>query len=270
MSLARRPPSPTRSPLVAWQAAWNLAGGVRYHLGAWRYHRSLWAPYRREVARFLAEWRPPCATLAIIGPSAGWHLPDEFLRRFEVVYAIDPDPLAHWLLRRRFPGVPWVAITEDYFTPAGPRMWSDNTARLFDDFPDAALLFAHFLGQLPGLYPQAVAAERGDDLEASRPFRRWKAQLAAQLTRRHWASMHDRLSSPTPPALRCADLDAELPREDLQRLAWPEGAALIDHLTGALAPQRPRRLLTWQRTPAMWHLVEALHAAPTLDPGGDA
>lgn len=263
MSLALRQDSPPRAPWVAWQAAWNLAGGVRYHLGAWRYHRSLWAPYRLEVARFLQAWQPPCRELAIIGPSAGWHLPAEFLRRFSVVYAIDPDPLAHWLLRRRFAQVRWVAVTDDYFTPAGARLWSDNTARLFSDFPQAALFFAHFLGQLPGLYPQAVAVEQGDDLGESRAFQRWKALLNEQLSQRHWASMHDRLSSPTPPALGPTDLAAELPRHALQRLAWPQGAAVADHLTGGLAPAQPRRLLAWQRTPRMWHLVEALYAGPT-------
>lgn len=262
MSLAIRAKSPPRSPLVAWQAAWNLAGGVRYHLGAWRWHRSLWAPYRAEVARFLREWQPPCKQLAIVGPSAGWHLPSEFLSRFEVVYAIDPDPLAHWLLHRRFPQVAWVPITSDYFTPAGPLMWSDNTARLFSDFPDAALFFAHFLGQLPGLYPQAVTTEQGDDIAESRAYLRWKTMLNAQLSRRHWASMHDRLSSPTPPELGPTDLAAELSRPALQQLAWPKGAALADHLTGGLAPHQPRRLLAWQRTPAMWHLVEALYASP--------
>ncbi len=263
MSLALQGNSPLRSPWVAWQSAWNLAGGVRYHLSAWRYHRSLWAPYRQEVARFLQTWQPPCRELAIIGPSAGWHLPSEFLRQFKVVYAIDPDPLAHWLLRRRFPRVPWVAITRDYFTPSGALLWSDNTARLFSDFPDAALFFAPFLGQLPGLYPEAVVQEQGDDLAESRAYVRWKALLNEQLSQRHWASMHDRLSSPTPPALGPTDLPAELPRLALQQLAWPQGAAVVDHLTGGLAPERPRRLLAWQRTPVMWHLVEALHAAPT-------
>lgn len=244
-----------QSPFAALAGAGNVAGGWRYHLYAWRYRHTLWAPYTEQVSAFLNTWQPRRAQLVIIGPSAGWHLPAAFLQRFEQVVAIEPDPLARWLLRRRFPQVRWVMHSDDYFTPDHPAGWSANTARLFADYPNAALLFANFLGQLIGLYPGAVAEEQGDDIVQTRVFGHWKAQFAAQLATRTFASLHDCWSSAQPPLQALPQNTA-----DLSATAAPFGhsAQVVDHLIGGLLPQLPRKWLTWQRKPQMWHVIEAL------------
>lgn len=252
----------TDQPLAdACMAAFNPAGGLRYHWNALRLRGRLWAPYTAEVARCLEDWHPAEPELVIVGPSAGWHLPANFLLRFQTVWAIEPDPVARWLLRRRFPGVNFRMVGDDFFTPAGSLPWSANLARLFTMFPDQALLFAHFLGQMIGLHPDAVASEdAAEQLHATRPFLRWKAALAGHLQGRTWASLHDRLSSATLPALAAPlELPAELAAPDLQRLCWPDAPGPVyDHLTGELASDLARRILMWSRRPDMHHVVEAM------------
>ena len=70
------------------------SGGLVYHLRALRHRHGLWAPFQRVVADWLAGWQPGRRELVIVGPSAGYALPAGFLRRFERVTALEPDPLA--------------------------------------------------------------------------------------------------------------------------------------------------------------------------------
>ena len=254
-------PSPRtlRAPWTAAAAAFNFGGGVRYHLTAWRYRRTLWAPYSREAAAFLAEWRPSADRLVIVGASAGWHLDATFLARFERVTCIDPDPVAAWLFGRRFPQVPLTWCVDDYLTPEGPLPWRDNLARLFADHPDAAVLWSGILGQCIGLWPRAVAVEDADGtLREADTFRRWKDALAGHLGGRPWASLHDRVSAAVAPAFVRQDLDRTPTTDALVHMAWPDGTPWGDHLTHGLAQGRPVRLLTWQRRPGMWHVMEAV------------
>jgi hypothetical protein len=238
-------------------AAFNAAGGVRHHWHAVRYRDSLWRPYLPQVAEVLRAWAPSEPRLVLVGPSAGWLLPEDFLLPFEQVVAIEPDPVARWLLRRRFPQVRWQMCTDDYFTPAGPLPWRENTARLFADFPDQALLFTHFLGQLIGLYPDAVAIERNGELAESPLFRRWKADLRQHLAERSWASLHDRLSSPSPPQGLPRAWSDEPEVTSLRRQLWPSEAVCFDHLTGDLA-EGSRTWLHWRRNPQMSHVIEVI------------
>lgn len=264
---------PPRSPLVVAQppaigAFANAAGGWRYHLNAWQHRQTLWAPYTAEVAEIFAVWAPDCRELAVVGPSAGYHLPAEFLQRFQTVWAIEPDPLARWMLRRRFGQVAWRMVRDDYFTPHGKLGWTDNLARLFSDFDGCALLFANFLGQLVALYPLAVAREQADgSLQPTSVFGHYLKALNGHLHGRQWCSLHDRLSSPLPPA---APLPMDLPRSlataELAAAVWPPGAAMTDHLTGQIGADLPRKLLCWQRKPHMHHLIEAVWQGPQPPP----
>lgn len=86
-------------------ASLSPSGGLTYHLRALRWRRRLWTPFRAQVAAWLAAWQPPCSELLLLGPSAGYTLDPAFLSRFAAIHAVEPDPLAHWLLRRRFPGL---------------------------------------------------------------------------------------------------------------------------------------------------------------------
>lgn len=260
-SLAGDPPA-HRDDLAVnhLQTLWNQAGGLPYHLAAWRHRQALWTPYALAVAGFLADWHPRERHLVVVGPSAGWNLPPGFLRQFTQVTAIEPDPLAAWLLQRRNPGARITVCRDDYFTPEHAQGWTANLVRLFADFPDAALLFSDFWGQMIGLHPAAVARETADGVVESWLYLRYKQTLRELLAGRTWASTHDRLVAHAPVAFQQHDLANERPAEALAVLAWPDAPHLArDPLTAGIGdPALPRRLLVWQRLPGTWHLMEAV------------
>ena len=244
---------------ISWFAGLtNAAGGLAYHWLALRQRRALWTPYRLAVATHLRAWAPLEQELVLIGPSAGWNLDSEFLMRFQLVHAIEPDPLARWLLRRRFPLVRWQMATRDYFDPAAPQGWTANLASLFSDYPSQALLFFGFLGQMVVLHPDAVAQEQGTGVVATAAFRRWKSALQGHLAQRSWCSLHDRWvghSAPKPEALSTDG--ATLARESSDPMhLWPRGAHVVDVFTDGLVPNQNRQLLLWRRMPDRWHAME--------------
>ncbi len=247
-------------PLLSWLAGLsNAAGGWPYHLVALRHRRSLWTPYRLAVAQLLRAWAPPEPELVLIGPSAGWNLDPEFLSRFKVVHAIEPDPLARWLLRKRFPQVHWVMTARDYFSPQGPTGWTANLAQLFADYPSQALLFFGFLGQLIVLHPDAVAKEVDQQVVATAAFERWKSVLCAQLAQRSWCSLHDRWVGHQPPKAQLLAGDGAtflLDASDPAQL-WPQGAQVADVLTEGLVPSLNSCWLLWRRLPDRWHVMQA-------------
>lgn len=245
---------------ISWLAGLtNAAGGVAYHWVALRYRRRLWTPYRLAVAELLRTWAPAEPELVLIGPSAGWNLDAEFLLRFQVVHAIEPDPLARWLLRRRFPRVRWAMSTRDYFSPHGPGAWPDRLAQLFADYPSQALLFFGFLGQLIVLHPDAVAQEQGELVAAAPGFVHWKAALRNLLAGRTWCSVHDRWVAHQPPVDGALGSGGALvPAESPGPAAiWPASAPVADVLTEDLVPDRHRQWLLWRRLPDRWHAMEA-------------
>lgn len=210
-------------------------GGLVYHLRALRHRHGLWAPFHRAVAGWLAGWQPRRRELVIVGPNAGYALPAGFLMRFERVTALEPDPLARWLLARR--------------TDAGRLAFSrldclatpDGLAQLATAHPEAAILFSNVLGQ--------VAAPAED----------WRALLARHLAGHAWASYHDVISTsarPKPdgePAILANDQTLET---TLARF-WPGGTIeLSDHETFRLAGDRPQHYAVWQISRQRWHLVE--------------
>lgn len=252
---------------VSWLAGLtNAAGGWPYHLTALRYRRALWTPYRLAVAELLRAWAPLETELVLVGPSAGWNLDAGFLSRFEVVYAIEPDPLARWLLRRRFPRVRWVMTARDYLSPQGPAGWTANLAQLFADFPDQALLFFGVLGQLIVLHPEAVAAEDGQEVIATAAFRHWKAALRGHLGLRSWCSVHDRWVGHQPPLAQALAADGAtfLPAAPDPGQLWPAGAVVADVLMDELVPNGAKQLLLWRRLPDRWHVMEAAWARQPL------
>jgi len=209
-------------------------GGLVYHLRAARHRRRLWAPFHAAVADWLAGWQPPRAHLAIVGPNAGYALPDGFLARFERVTALEPDPLARWLLRRRPDAARLRFDRLDCLRDA------DGLARLADRFPDAAILFSNVLGQV------------------SAPAADWATPIARHLAGRPWASYHDAISTAVPPARStpCSLPDAAALPDVLARF-WDGGELpLVDHATFGLGGPGPRRYAVWPIAPGRWHLVE--------------
>ncbi len=81
----------------------HASGGLLYHLRAWRWRRTLWAPFLAQVRRWQTDWRPDARHLVLIGPSGGYAQTRQFLERFPEITALEPDPVARYILARRFP-----------------------------------------------------------------------------------------------------------------------------------------------------------------------
>src|SRR5687768_394255 len=122
------------------------SGGVLYHWRAFR-HQWRWESFRQELRKWLGEWPNEARELILIGPSGGYTLNTEWLKKFERVYAFDLDPLAPLIFRRRHPGVNVTFERRDL-------LWEDaefSTAGLeaaLKRHPRAAVLFSNVLGQL--------------------------------------------------------------------------------------------------------------------------
>jgi hypothetical protein len=241
-------------------AAWlNPAGGLRYHVRGFRLSETLWAPFRFALAEWLYGWEPPEKKLVVVGPSAGWCVQPFFFERFEEVLCLEPDPVAHFLFRRRLAKAPLDARprlrfdTEDRLL-AGP----DALARLLDAEGDAAVLFSNVLGQVRVL----LGATTDDDARLDGVRR-----TVANATRgRSWASFHDRVSGELEPVLEgrydaAARLSDDELRERFYATTTPDGAPpppLLDHLTAGFFPaDRPHAYFTWPLLPGVFHLIEA-------------
>ena len=260
----------------------SASGGLVYHArAAFTRIESLisvsgedrWAPTRRcvstHVARWLAELTPD--TLVIFGPSAGYLLEPDFFASLKAyagttplkIIAIDPDPLAALLFRRRFSSSPVEWHTRHDLLPFG-----SPEANTFADFLDQvslsskkpAVLFLGLLGQLP------LHAER-----ATRSAFEARRILMRELADFNWASLHD-LESTTldrrlrelPPALRpdsfaaaahenlldSSETRVEFSDNRLRNLAVP-AKAWIDHETDWLG--RPEVVIPWLLTPRRFH-----------------
>lgn len=234
-------------------AAWNPAGGIRYHLRARRHRTQLWSDFRRDVEHFFEAWHPAAKTLAIIGPSGGYCLPLPLVARFERILCFEPDPIARFVLSRRLHTVSgsrtitWV--TRDAWIEP---ILQGRPAPIAAGTGDTALLFSNFIGQLTFLVDEPLWPD----------FRnRWQAQVWPLLEHMPWASFHDRLSGPIAPTIDPARHsgtrldDSQL----LQLYASHHAGELLDHLSGELLPAGRRYgYFHWPLIPDQHHLIEAV------------
>jgi len=221
---------------------WNDAsGGLAYHWRAWRYRKRLWRSFHAQVARWLTQWQPAGTTLILIGPSAGYALPTDFLARFDTLVAIEPDPLARWRLRRRRPDACWQFVAEDVFTDP------QALERLAQRFPTATFLFCNVIGQVMG----------ADELMA------WREAHARWFASHDWASWHDVFSSDRPPhGLPTHDetLCGPAAAAEVARRLWSGlPCAVEDHGSFGLWPGAEHAL--WPITPTQWHVIGWVHGA---------
>jgi hypothetical protein len=218
------------------------SGSLPYHLRAWRWRRSLWAPFHAEVRRWLTDWRPETKHLVLVGPSGGYALSLQFLQRFDRIDVLEPDPLARWLLRRRFPGIAFNWNDSAYLAQSG------GFSRLAATYTAAAFLFCNLLGQ--ELQRQPAGFDRAA----------WLAELEPALRCRAWASWHDLVSTTRPPDIRpLLRLDHAIPLDELLARFWHGGnLEIIDHDTTGLCPREPRRYGIWHLAPQSYHLIEWL------------
>ncbi len=209
------------------------SGGLLYHLRAWRWRRTLWAQFHAEVRAWLSAWRPKSPHLVLIGPSGGYALCAEFLARFTRISVLEPDPLARWLLRRRFPSAPL------HWEVGGTLARTGGFDRLAAAYPDAALLFCNLLGQ--ELQGQAADFNRGA----------WLAELEQALRGRSWASWHDLVSTARAPTGRPPSCSGHaIALEELLGHYWLGGRLeFLDHETASLCPAAPRRHTIWHLAP---------------------
>ncbi len=194
----------------------NPSGGLRWHWRAWR-SRTLWAPTCKDIATWLAQVQPRSKELILLGPSAGWMLPTDWLLRFERIHAVDIDP---W-------GARFFAYRHGAALQAGGTRWQYQTGdaladlpRLLTVHPQACVMFDNLLGQL------RFHAPRWQD-----PLTFTAQQLAdihRLLRGREWGSVHDLLSGP---ALGLAS-GQEFPAA---------------RLPGRTQPTAPRRRGSWTR-----------------------
>lgn len=228
-------------------------GGLGWHLRALRYRRSLWANYLGHTAQFLQDWSSQSlkpaqvSELIIVGASAGWSLPPQWLRGFSSIVLIDPDPLASWLFKRNHP-----------LQASQTRQWLRQTfesalPECLAARPQAAVLFNNLLGQLRLVSPDLDATEHQ------------LAQIKTLLVDRHWASFHDRLSGDWAQAQQSATTLRSKGAVSNDQLAksFGRGGEWLDHLTDQVLPvDTPRVLYPWRITPDRLHVVEAGWVAP--------
>jgi hypothetical protein len=246
----------------------NPTGGFGYHLRAFSRRRTLWAPFARNIARWLAAWAPTETEIVLIGPSGGHCLDLSFLRRFARIVAVDIDPFAPWVFRWRARHVlrqmgtvlTWDA--RDHLSP-GPEGFALAPVRaLLDAHPDAAVLFCNILGQLP-LLGEDRDPEQRDDAPPEGSYEHWLLGLAEALEGRTWATFHDRISGPVRP--RAIDSSAPVAwasSQDIVTGHYPltddPDLALVEHRTSVLLPDEARWQFVWELAPGMFHLIEAM------------
>ena len=221
--------------------AWRPSGGLRWHLRAWR-HRRIHDPFRHDIGRFLQSWDHGSKELLVVGPSAGWFLPQSFLLRFSRLVLIDLDTSAPIFFRLRHGralrqcGVDTDWIQED-FVECLPRLLAMSR--------EPAVLFCNVLGQL--------ALER-TDADAR------LAELPALLTEHRWASFHDRFSARVPVEAPPGEQEftSHIPMDGdmLQRLGY--SGEWCDHGTGGILPAGAVKCyLPWRIEPRRLHWIEA-------------
>jgi hypothetical protein len=241
--------------------AWlNEAGGLRYHWRGFRYANTLWQKFRWELAEWLYDWQPPERKLVVVGASAGWCVQPLFYERFSEVLCLEPDPVAHFLFRRRLARAPLESVPRLRFERRDHLLGDPNALlRLLDAEGDAALLFTNIVGQLRVLL-------RADDAGDAR-LAALRSVIARATRGRSWASFHDRVSGQVEPELSAmvrteARLtDAELVRRFFPAQAHASGPSeveLLDHLTGGFfPPDRPHAYFSWPLLPGWFHVIEA-------------
>ena len=220
----------------------DRTGGLFWHIRALVARRTLWAPFRAGVEDWLTGWKPPCVTLLLVGPSAGWCLPDSFLTRFSRLEAFDIDPAAQPLFRfvhggaMRRAGVSLSWTKADFFA---------DIPGILAAHPGAAVLFCNVAGQRCIQTPDARVVEAE------------MLRLQGLLEGRCWASFHDLLSGKVSVALPNRHLSGRMDARDLVA-SYGLGGEWYDHSTGNLLPKgAPRRILPWRFQRGRLHLIEA-------------
>ena len=220
---------PSGGPVWHWRALWRQ----------WR-----WAGFKTELAQHLAHWNPPSERLLLMGPSAGWCLPTSFLTRFKTIDAVDIDPLAPALFRFNH----GLALARAGTSLNFHKM---NLFKAFDSileaYPEHAILFSNVLGQ--HLFHDEDQTRAQATIEA----------VKLSLSKRYWASFHDRLSGAYPQGKELPPAQSVPHAIESATLASDLGLAgqWLDHLTVNVLPEgTERHLMAWPLLADWLHIVE--------------
>jgi hypothetical protein len=238
--------------------AWlNPAGGLRYHTRA-LFGARTWAPFRAALANWLGAFRPSVTRAVLVGPSAGYTFPDEFLRRFSALTVLEPDPVAGFLLQRRLRrlGVRDVHV-ESRDLLLGPLLeGGEGLAELLTADPEASLVFGNVLGQVRFLLTES---------EFERFKSAFRERIVPLLESRAWLSFHDRLSGSLAPRFEAPYVTlARLDDAAVLRELYPTEQAgapveLFDHQSeGFFASELPHAYFNWQIDRERYHLIEGV------------
>ncbi len=230
------------------------SGGLLYHLRALRYRKPLWKPFSTQLEPWLSEAFRGCSELLVVGPSAGYCLSSRFLKQFNKIYFIEPDPIARLLFTGR--SLKWphgataksIASTHAILDPSPMRF-----LKILDSMPRAGVLFSNILGQL-SLYLDDF------DEASKRPWVLNPGAIETLLENRTWASFHDRLSGPGNVLLEEFVSEAGALSNDVLASFFftqaPKG--LADHDCLLFPKARNVQYWAWELTPGRFHLIEGL------------
>ncbi len=223
-----------------------LSGGFFYHLRAYRFKEQYWSDHLAGVNGFLKSWNPRAKSLILIGPSAGYSLPTEWLSRFDSLTAFEPDRIARMLFERRHGVRPKWVRKKFPFGSADP-------FGVLDAHADSAILFCNILGQLE--FPN---------------LGKMSQTLQHRMKNREWASYHDALSGHK---IEFDLEDAKPKRSTLHEMKkWvyvknPKASEVV--VNSHQAPELFKkwdglqfRYWQWRLTPENTHLIEGVFQEP--------
>jgi hypothetical protein len=233
----------------------SLTGGWQWHWRAWRSQKR-WAPAAAQISDWLLAQAMPRQQLVLIGPSAGWMLPTEWLTQFKEVHAWDIDPLAAPLFRWRHGQALKREGTRLYLHTGDGLAHLDEWTRTL---PTAFFWFDNVLGQLRFTDPSPDAVEQ-----------RLK-NLQRQLETVAWGSVHDRMSGRHTPGTLFpmarhsgAGLAMETPEGQAWLLQMGAISPWLDHLTEGVLPKgTPVQHTAWPFKPSYAHWLEMGWTGPS-------
>ena len=228
-------------------------GGLNWHVHA-HYSRKRWQPTLQLIEQFLGQVSPPSDHLLLMGGSAGWMMPPNWLMQFKRIDAYDIDPSAAWLFgwrhghRLKSRGIEVQHHRQDALA---------DLPDILKTHPQACIWFDNVLGQHRYRVRDEVRVEQE------------LGELKTLLQGRHWGSLHDVLSGPTDGRLLPAGLNVwshhvtakqSANNAFRQKLLASVGAKDVwqDHLTGhVFAPNTSTTWMPWAFKSHYWHWLQA-------------
>jgi hypothetical protein len=170
-------------------------GGLSWHMTAWVNIKN-WQGTNQKIEQFLLSQKIDNTELLLIGGSAGWMMPTQWLKQFKIIKIIDIDPLAPIF----------------FYLNHGKELQKSKTNWAFErrdglrelpilikESPNSFIWFDNVLGQ--------QCFKLKDEEMVLRQLRHIKLILKD----RNWGSIHDWLSGPIESALSTKGKDEEFP-----------------------------------------------------------